>query len=161
MHACCAKTRNFQGLRGFTLIELMIAVVIVGILAVVALPSFMDSIRKSRRSEAFNALSAMQQAQERWRSNHSAYTTTLSDLGIATPTSAGYYDLSVGTSAGAGDTINTAYVASAIGKDGTSQAADAQCRRLSVRLRGGNIEYAGCGACDAFAYAPTNTCWTQ
>lgn len=161
MHALRRKTPAISIERGFTLIELMIAVVIVGILAMVALPSFMDSIRKSRRSEAFNGLAAIQQAQERWRSNHSSYTTTLSDLGVATPTSSGYYELSLGTSAGAGDTINTAYVASAIGKDGTSQAGDAQCRRLSVRLRGGNIEYAGCGSCDAFAYGPTNICWTQ
>lgn len=137
----------------------MIVIVIVGILAVVAFPSFMDSIRKSRRSEAFAALAAVQQAQERWRSNHAAYTATLADLGVATPTTSGYYGLSL--SAVEGDTLNTAYVASAIGVDSTSQADDAQCRRLSVRVRGGNIEYAGCFACAGFSYAPTNTCWAK
>lgn len=42
--------------RGFTLIEVMIAVVIVAILVAVALPAYQNSIRKSRRSEAFAAL---------------------------------------------------------------------------------------------------------
>ena len=139
----------------------MIVVVIVGILAVVAFPSFMDSIRKSRRSEAFAALAAMQQAQERWRSNHAAYTITLADLGVATPTTSGYYELSLGASGGDGDTLSTAYVATAIGADSTSQASDAQCRRLSVRMRGGNIEYAGCYDCAGFSYAPTHTCWAK
>ncbi|MBL0296210.1 MAG: prepilin-type N-terminal cleavage/methylation domain-containing protein [Betaproteobacteria bacterium] len=72
------KARSFAHARretasGFTLVELMIAVVIVALLASIALPSFMDSIRKSRRSEAFAALSAVQQAQERWRGNHGSY----------------------------------------------------------------------------------------
>lgn len=139
----------------------MVVVVIASILALVAFPSFMDSIRRSRRSEAFGALAAVQQAQERWRSNHNAYTTTLADLAVATPTASGYYGLAIGTSTIAGDSLNTAYVATAVGADGTSQANDAQCRRLSVRMRGGNIEYAGCGACSDFSYAPTNTCWAK
>ena len=139
----------------------MIVVVIVGILAVVAFPSFMDSIRKSRRSEAFAALAAMQQAQERWRSNHAAYTTTLADLGVATPTTSGYYGLSLAASGDDCDSLNTAYVASAIGVDSTSQASDAQCRRLSVRVCGGNIAYAGCYDCANFSYAPTNSCWPK
>ena len=137
----------------------MIAVVIVGILAAVALPSFIDSIRKSRRTEAFSALAAVQQAQERWRSNHAAYTTTLSDLGVSTPTSTGYYGLTLGASGG--DSLNTAYVVTAVGVDGTTQANDTQCRRLSVRVSGGNIAYAGCGSCESFTYAPTNTCWAK
>ena len=58
------------GQPGFTIVELTIALVVVGVLASIALPSFMDAIRKSRRSDAFAALSAVQQAQERWRGNN-------------------------------------------------------------------------------------------
>jgi type IV pilus assembly protein PilE len=152
--------------RGFTLIELMIAVVIVAILAAVAIPSFLDSLRKSRRSEAMTALTQLQQAQERWRSNNSAYTTNLASLGFSssiTPT--GYYTISVvqapGTPAVA---LTNAYVAMAYGRDGTSQANDALCRRVAVRLLGGNLTYAGCGSCSEFAatdFSITNACWAQ
>lgn len=147
--------------RGFTIVEVMIAVVLVAVLAAVALPSFLDSIRKGRRSEAFNALAAVQQAEERWRSNHSAYSTSLADLGVASPTAGGRYTISVTASSVEGDTLATAYVASAAGVDGTSQASDAQCRNLSVRLRSGLLEYAGCGACSSFSYAASDPCWSR
>ncbi|MBK7458565.1 MAG: prepilin-type N-terminal cleavage/methylation domain-containing protein [Betaproteobacteria bacterium] len=79
------KARSFAHARretasGFTLVELMIAVVIVALLASIALPSFMDSIRKSRRSEAFAALSAVQQAQERWRGKQRQFVRRVIDL---------------------------------------------------------------------------------
>lgn len=50
---------------GFTLIELMIAVSIVGILAAIALPSYNDSLMKSRRADAKTALLELANAMER------------------------------------------------------------------------------------------------
>lgn len=50
---------------GFTLIELMISVAIVGILAAIALPSYQDSIMKSRRADAKTALLELANVMER------------------------------------------------------------------------------------------------
>jgi type IV pilus assembly protein PilE len=51
--------------KGFTLIEVMIVVAIVGILAAVAYPSYQDHVRKSRRAEAQSALMGLAAAMER------------------------------------------------------------------------------------------------
>ncbi len=51
--------------KGFTLIELMVAVAIVGILAAIAIPSYQDSMRKSRRADAQGALMNFANGMER------------------------------------------------------------------------------------------------
>lgn len=72
---------------GFTLIELMIVVVIIGVLASVAYPAYTDSVRKGRRAQARAALLELMQQQERFMTQRNCYVafTTGSD-GTATAT---------------------------------------------------------------------------
>lgn len=60
-------------IKGFTLIELMIALAIVGILAAIALPSYKNNIRKTKRQVAISDMLLYQQAQEKYRSNNPTY----------------------------------------------------------------------------------------
>jgi type IV pilus assembly protein PilE len=59
--------------QGFTLIELMITVAIIGILAAIALPSYTEHIRKSRRTAAMSALAEAAQFMERNMTLYNCY----------------------------------------------------------------------------------------
>jgi type IV pilus assembly protein PilE len=67
---------------GFTLIELMITVAIVGILAMVAFPSYQDHVRKSMRATAQSHMLAIASKQEQFLLDQKAYTTTLGSGGV-------------------------------------------------------------------------------
>lgn len=58
---------------GFTLIELMITVAIIGILAGIAYPSYQDHVFKSRRADAKAALSGLANAMERYYTENNDY----------------------------------------------------------------------------------------
>lgn len=98
---------------GFTLIELMITVAIVGILAAIALPSYQDSVRKSRRADAKSALLGLANAMERHFTVNNTYCdaggtggahtcgdATINDTGTASvytidPSTANYYGITI------------------------------------------------------------------
>lgn len=62
--------------KGFSLMELMITLAIVGILASIAYPSYQEQVAKSRRTEASGALLSAAQALERYYSANGRYTAT-------------------------------------------------------------------------------------
>ena len=129
--------------RGFTLIELMIALVVAGLLAAIALPSYQSSVRKARRTDAFDASVAVLQLQERFRSNNTAYASTLAAIIYPAASVGGYYGLSLSAISGAGYTLTLAAAS------GASQASDTGCTRLSVVVSNGSP-----------TYSPAN-CWRR
>ncbi len=76
---------RLQRTSGFTLIEVMIVVAIIGILSAVAYPSYTDYIRRGNRSEATAALLEAQQFMERYYGANNRYSTA-ADGNPALPT---------------------------------------------------------------------------
>jgi type IV pilus assembly protein PilE len=84
--------------KGFTLIELMIVVALLGIIATIALPSFLDQIKKARRSDAKQALFDVAAKLEQYYQDNKGYPTAsnMALLGYAGATFTsleGYYTI--------------------------------------------------------------------
>lgn len=66
---------------GFTLIELMIVVAIVGLLSAIALPSYRNQVLRSHRIDAKTALLDLASRQERYFTTNNTYTVSTANLG--------------------------------------------------------------------------------
>lgn len=107
--------------KGFSLIELMIALVVVGILVAIAYPSYESAMVKTRRASAQAHLMDIAQRQQLFLMDSRSYTSNLTDLKVTTPSDVSrYYTITVPVGTG---TLPT-FTATATPIAGSSQATD-------------------------------------
>lgn len=75
--------RATQG--GFTIIELMIAVVIVSVLMTVAMPTYRESVRRGHRANAQAFMMDVSQKEQQYLYDTRSFTTSLGDLNLSVP----------------------------------------------------------------------------
>ncbi len=131
----CARQRALS--RGFTLIEVMIVVAIIGILLAIALPSYQDTLQKGRRSDGMSALLDASNRQGQFMLDRSTYTSDMTDLGFAANpyiSEEGYY--SIAAAACGSGTLATCYVLTATAGASSAQARDTGCTSLVLDSTG-------------------------
>jgi type IV pilus assembly protein PilE len=121
--------------KGFTLIELMITVAIVGILAAIAYPSYTEYVMRSRRVEGQNLLNDAAARQERFRAQNGIYANAGEIDKLKLPSGAasqnGYYTLTLSVAADGSDG-GYALKATRAG----AQAADRKCGDFTLDAKG-------------------------
>lgn len=120
---------------GFTLIELMIVVAIIGIIAGIAYPSYMESVRKSNRADAKASLNDVAHRLQRCFTTYNAYNNA--NCAVAE-------SLKDGATLNSGESLytisavldGTTYTLTAAPVTGKSQASDSKCASLTLTNTG-------------------------
>jgi type IV pilus assembly protein PilE len=121
-----------SSMRGFTLVELMITIVVIAILASIAIPSYRNHVMRSQRTSATSALMRLQAAQEKHFLQYNQYATRVdtvppAGLNLPTVTDDNLYALSIPGGA-------PGFTAQADAQG--SQMNDTRCRRFTIDQNG-------------------------
>ena len=123
---------------GFTLIEILITVAIIGIVAAIAVPGYTQYITKANRTDAMNFLSEVAGEQQRYFSQNNVYASDMSDLGYGGDETygspEGHYVISITVPASPAPA--TSYTLSATPATDGRQADDAECEVFTLSSNG-------------------------
>lgn len=81
--------------KGFTLVELMIAVGVLGLLVAMAIPTFQTFLKKAKAVEAQTALHEVERLEEHYYIDQVAYSNNLSAIGFAPTSPLKYYTITI------------------------------------------------------------------
>ncbi|HEX7027566.1 MAG TPA: type IV pilin protein [Gammaproteobacteria bacterium] len=121
---------------GFSLIELMIVISIIGIISMIAYPMYTDNVRQSRRAEARAILQDYAARQERFFSRNNTYANTFGATGLNVPATSenGHYTLALGTLPAPLNSYASSFVITATATG--AQAEDAGCLTFTIDSQG-------------------------
>lgn len=130
--------------RGFTLIELVIAILVLAVLVGLAFPAYNDQVIKARRADGKALLLLAAQRQQQFFTINGAYTATVGEggLGMSAQSPDGYYQLTITASA----TTYTLQAARAGAQARDSRCGDLTLTHLGVRGNSGGT-------------LPADKCW--
>jgi len=124
------KSSYVNSSQGFTLIEIMITVAIIGILAAIALPSYQNYVLQAGRAEGQAALLDASARQEQFYLGNKTYATTIAAINGIVTTESGRYTITVDAATGT-CLILTCYALTATPVASSAQAADTKCTTLT------------------------------
>ncbi|UTH76168.1 prepilin-type N-terminal cleavage/methylation domain-containing protein [Chromobacterium sp. IIBBL 290-4] len=128
------------------MVELLVAMAIVGILAAIATPLYISYVQQSRRSDAWQALSAAQTQMEQCYAQYFAYNSASCSITASSPS--GYYQVQIASA-----TTVSSYTLTASPASGSAQTRDTSCSTLSVTSTGLKT------AANSAGSDTSSTCW--
>jgi type IV pilus assembly protein PilE len=122
-------TKPSTNVRGFSLIELVIVLLIIAILAAIAIPSYRKYVVRANRVDAQRALMDLAARQERVFYSKNAYASNLSDLGANSSVAGTNYTIAPPSASSTAFSISATAV-------GTQKTSDKQCQSMSITNTG-------------------------
>ncbi len=124
---------------GFTIVELVVVVVIIGILAAMALPQYIKTVERSRQAEALTNLAAIRGAQMRYYLENSNYADDFTVLDIDNTTNGTYFTY---------DVVNATDILANATRTSTKNPCGTTYYTISMYVNG-TTRKSGCGTCSA------------
>ena len=144
-------------LAGMTLIELLVAMAIVGVLAAIAVPSYTAYVRSANRTDATRELLLDAQMLQKCYSQNFAYTggnaPCPAGSGLTSPSGQGYYQITITVPDPNGNNPAPSYAITAAPTAGTTQAFDTACASFTLESNGTQSAQNSGGTDN------TQTCW--
>ncbi len=148
------STRTASSTHGYTLVELLMAIVILGVIVAFAYPSYQNYVRKVNRIEAKLALLDAAERLAVYYEENKTYTDDLLAVGLGMDpyiTENGNYSIDVEDNGGSGGACPIAICFELVAGASGRQAADTECEEFRLNAAGDRTAFGGGGQ--------NNNCW--